>query len=66
MKGKWTGHVARMEQKRTANRSLMERACLQDLVIDGRVNLILILKEWDGRACIGVIWPKKEIRGALL
>jgi hypothetical protein len=48
MKANWIGHVARMEQKRTAYRSLMERDCLQNLVIDGRINLKLIFKNGMG------------------
>jgi hypothetical protein len=50
-----------MEQKRTAYRSLMERGCLQNLVIDWRINLKLIFKNG-----MGVVWPKKGISGALL
>jgi hypothetical protein len=33
-----------MEQKRAVYRSMVERDCLQNLVIDGRVNLKLIFK----------------------
>ena len=50
----------------TAYISRMERDCLQNLVIDGKITLKLIFQEWDGRACIGVSWPKKGISGALL
>jgi hypothetical protein len=48
MKTNWRGHVARMEQKRAAYRSLMERDSLQNLVIDGRINLKLIFKNGIG------------------
>jgi hypothetical protein len=45
-----------MEQKITAYRSLMERDCLQNLVVDGRINLKLIFKNGMGEGGGGVHW----------
>jgi hypothetical protein len=36
--------------------NLKERDGLEDLVIDGRIILELILNKWNGRVWIGFIW----------
>ena len=45
---------------------LRERDKLEDLVVDGRIILKLILKQSDGRAWTGLIWRTIWTGGGLL
>jgi hypothetical protein len=43
-----------------------KRERLEDLRVDGKLTLKLILKEWDGRLWTGFIWIRLEANNLLL
>jgi hypothetical protein len=43
--------------------NLTERDCFEDLGLDGRIILKLILKKYVGRAWTGFIWLRTETNG---
>jgi hypothetical protein len=45
---------------------LRERENLEDLGLDGRKILKVILNEWDGEAWTGFVWPRIGTGGGLL
>jgi hypothetical protein len=45
---------------------LVERDHLEDLIVDGRIMLKLILKKWSGDARTGLIWIGIGSGGGLL
>ena len=54
------GSCCTYEEKRDVYRVLLgnlrERELLEDPGIDGRIILRCVLRKWDGRAWIGLIW----------
>ena len=67
---RWTGHVARMGNMRSAYRVLVGKSegrnHLQDPGIDGRTILKLIFEKWDGGAWTGSIWFRLGTGGGRL
>jgi hypothetical protein len=46
--------------------NLKERVDMKSMRIDGKIKLQWILKEWDGRLWIGLIWLRIGTSGELL
>jgi hypothetical protein len=67
---RWTGHVARMGEKRKANRFLWEsqreRDHWEDQDVGGWVILGRILERWDGGMWTGLVWLRIGTGGELL
>jgi hypothetical protein len=67
---RWSGHVARIGDRKGAYRfwwgELMERDHMEDLGINGRIILKLIFKKWYGEAWIPSIRLRIGTDGRLL
>jgi hypothetical protein len=67
---RWTGHVARMEERRGAYRILVGRLRegdhLGDPGVDGRVITNCIFNKWDRGAWTGLSWLRIGTGGGLL
>jgi len=57
---RWTGHVARVRERRGAKGfwwgSVKEKFHLEDPVVDGRIILKWIFRKWDVGAWTGLVW----------